>query len=190
MGLNILTYLCTLVAGILFIVMKDSTDMLTLLTRLSGLVFLIPGLVSLLSAVRDIRNEKMKRGSGIGFCVVSVGAMALGILMNIFPAFFRLYVAVVLGVLLILIGIYQFVVFFRRIDKSAKQRLLLIVPALVAIAGIVVLIVGEKGMTGRVMWDVTGWVLIAFSVNGFTGDAITGATRTGSDSDRQVKIVK
>ena len=58
------------------------------------------------------------------------------------------------------------------------------------VGGIVVLIVGEKGMTGRVMWDVTGWVLIAFSVNGFTGDAITGATRNGSDSDRQVKIVK
>lgn len=189
-GLNILTYLCTLVVGILFMILTGKIDLMTLLTRLVGLVFLIPGLLSIISTVGSIRRNEVTRLSGACMSVVAVGAVALGVLMNVFPDFFSRYVAILLGVMLILLGAYQFVLFLRRYNKGTCQWLLTLVPALVVAAGIAIFVVGDKGMTA-LLWHITGAVLLAFSLNGLIGDYITGATGKDDVADgepRQVRI--
>lgn len=185
MNPNIITYLCTLAAGILFIIFRQDTNIIDTLTLIAALIFLIPGVINFVQALKSTRRRESAMGTAIGLMLVSAGAIALGILMIIIPDTFKDYVVIVLGILIMLCGIYQFVHVYRRL-AGPKTRWFLVGSVLVFIAGFVVAILKTSGLNANI-WLAIGIILIAYSVNGFI--ALKVLPEKTKDSDGQTIVI-
>ena len=181
---SIITYLCTMIAGILFIIFRDDSSIIGALTVIIAIIFLVPGVVNFITALRGSRKNQQSTGTSIGMMLVSAGAVALGILMLVFPPFFANYVAFTLGILLALCGIYQ-TVWVLRSSTSPKHRWFVVGAILVVIAGIVAMILQADKFTPG-LWLFTGIVLIIYSLNGFIALKALPARRREFDSNTVV----
>ena len=162
---HLLTYICALITGILFIVFHNDSNIITGLTIIAALMFLVPGAINLLTSIFNSRKKNSDTGLSIGLLLVSAGAIGLGILMLAMPPFFADYVAFTLGVLLVICAIYQFVWVLKG-SATTSQKWFAAVSVLVAAAGVVLMIVKSDGFTAS-LWLATGIVLIAYALNGF-----------------------
>lgn len=165
MNPNIITYISTLIAGVLFIIFRRDTDIIDTLTIIIALIFIVPGVVNFVMGVRNSRRNVRHWTTTFGLMLVSAGAVVLGLFLLFIPAFFANYVAFTLGILLVLCGAYQLIGVLRGAGR-AKERWFVIVPLLVVASGVVVMILQADGITPAI-WITTGSVLIAYSINGF-----------------------
>lgn len=187
MNPNIITCLVTLAAGILFIVFRQDTQIIDTLTMIAAVIFIVPGIANFISGLRAARRRERGWTTTFGVMLVSVGAIALGVLMLCFPAFFSNYIAIALGALLVLCGAYQIVYVLRGVGDRKAERWLVVVPMLVVAAGIVVMALQSDGIKPA-LWIGTGCVLILYSINGFVGMKMLTGRKT-ADGDQPV-IVK
>ncbi len=186
MNPNIITYIVTLVAGVLFIVYRGESRILDTLTVIAAVIFIVPGLINFILGIRNSRKEK-NWTTTFGLMLVSAGAVALGALMLIFPDFFRNYVAFTLGILLVLCGAYQLVWVLKGTGRP-KERWFVVVPVLMFAAGIVMMILRADGFTSG-LWITTGCVLLAYSLNGFLAMKMLSGRAAGKSGSGTV-IVK
>lgn len=164
MKTNLITFLCTLIAGVLFIVFRTDNQIIDVLTIIIAFIFIIPGIGNFIGGLRALKRNQQKAIANVGLMLISIGAIVLGVLMIAIPDIFANYVALTLGALLALSGIFQ-LMWLLRSYAVAKSRWFLIGPVLVLIAGVVVMILQADRLTPD-LWLTTGIVLIAYSLNG------------------------
>lgn len=118
-----------LLVGILLVAWRS--EALTALVRLLGALFLLPGLVSVVSYF--IRKD---RG---WFPVVGTGSTFLGLILLIIPGTFVSVLMFMLGLMLVFVGIWQIVGVVAMHRESKLSFGFLVMPVAVLITGIVAL---------------------------------------------------
>lgn len=104
-----------------------------------GALFAIPGLYGVASYA--IYRMRTKRGNlKKTFPIVAVGSLLLGIWLILMPAFFVSILMYFLAILLLLVGLNQFVAFIHSRKIGRVPVIFFIIPLLVMIAGIFILI--------------------------------------------------
>lgn len=130
MNIQIVRSISVLLIGILFLVLGDSA--LSLLVVIVGVLLMIPGIWSLISYVRHIKQRPM-------FPLAALGSFILGLWLTVSPAFFVSFFMYVLGVILVALGIYQLA------TLSVSSRILpvawplYVLPVLVLLLGLFVI---------------------------------------------------
>ena len=128
---GLLSSLCSLIIGILLVVWPGEAVMYLVITI--GVLFLLPGLMGLLSALTN-RNK-----TGAAFPIISVGSALLGLWLIIMPGFFINILMYVLGALLVLAGLNQVSALVTLRKTASVPAVVYVIPVLVLIAGLVVL---------------------------------------------------
>lgn len=101
---SFISSLCALVAGVLLVVWPDQAVNYLVITI--GILFLLPGLVGILSYFAFMRKRRQD-GVKIMFPVIALGSAILGMWLIITPEFFATILMYVLGFLLLLGGLNQ-----------------------------------------------------------------------------------
>ena len=132
MNYSVIRGICAVVIGLLLVVWPE-TAILYLVIAI-GALFLIPGLVSIVSYVMNGRKLRMP------FPIVSVGSSLFGLWLMISPAFFVGIVMYVLGVVLVFAGISQIITLLNTRSWTPVATGYFVIPVLVLLAGMVVLL--------------------------------------------------
>ena len=123
-----------LILGILLVVWPDVAINYLVITI--GILFLIPGLISLIGYFSGSNREERKTI----FPIVGLGSILFGLLLMIIPAFFVSILMYILGFVLILGGIQQISSLISARKWASVPLGFYAVPVLILIAGIIVLV--------------------------------------------------
>lgn len=164
-GNNWLTILIVFVVGVLLIVWHQRVDVLSWIVIAVGLMLVIPGLYSLISAmVRKKEDGKISYSASSSTIVACVGALALGIWMIVNPAFFVGLLAYIFAAILILYGIYHIVLIGFWSRPLVMPVWFYVIPVLMIAAGVVILCTDVRTIQSVVVL-MTGIALVASAVN-------------------------
>ena len=125
---------CAILIGALLVMYPDKMTMA--LVMVIGLLFLIPGLVALITWLRFKPTADEARPF---FPVVGMGSLLFGILLLVSPALFVTSLMYILGAFLILAGVNQIVNLAQWHKLTHVAWGFYIIPVLVLVAGIVIL---------------------------------------------------
>ena len=130
--------LCTILIGVLMIILREA--FMPVIVQFIGAAFIVSGVISLFN-VYLLHKRGLSKGFD-AFVLVTVGAAALflGAWLLLSPAFFLSLLMLVLGVLLLAMGGYQFVMLLamqRRLHLSLYRY---VVPLLLLAMGVVVVV--------------------------------------------------
>jgi uncharacterized membrane protein HdeD (DUF308 family) len=87
------------------------------------------------------------------------------------PETFQNYVAFTFGALLIVCAVMQVLLLVGDVARYKSQYWFMLVPVLMVVAGVVLMILQAEGVTSTQLL-LTGVVLIAYSLNGFTAQMV------------------
>ena len=164
-GNNWLTIIIVFVVGGLLIVWHARVDILSWIVVAVGLMLVIPGLYSLISAmVRKKDDGQINYSASSASIVASVGAMALGAWMLIQPTFFVGLLAYIFAALLILYGIFHIIVIGFWAKPIVLPMWFYVIPVLMIVAGVVLLCTSVRTLNSAVVL-ITGIALVASAVN-------------------------
>lgn len=124
--------LCSLLVGLLLLFNAD--EMPTLMVRVIGLLFILPGIVGVLAYIYG----QFSKGAIVrpSFPLMSIGSILFGALLESSPETFVIYLVLLLGVLLLLAGMNQFLSMIVNRSVSPFSFLLMFFPiVLVAVGG-------------------------------------------------------
>lgn len=142
------------IVGVLLIIFEDRGDLLSWIVVILGIMFMLPGLYTLVS---QLLSKGQRSTSDM---ITAIGCVGLGLCMCIVPGVFVSVTIYILALSLIIGGVMQMV-------SVAEFKLPLgfyIVPALVAITGVVMFILGaEKDASIIVL--VAGIAMVIYAVN-------------------------
>ena len=158
---NWLTALIVMLVGILLIVWHQRVDVLNWIVLAVGIMLIVPGLYSCISAL--VRK--------------SLGAIALGVWMVVSPAFFVGLLAYIFGAILILYGIFHIIVVAVWSRPFILPWWFYLIPVLMIIAGVVILCTDVRTINSAVVL-ITGIALVASSVNSVLEISATNPART------------
>ena len=122
---------CALVLGLLLVLWPSAAIVYLVITI--GALFLIPGLVSLLSYISN-RNKVPS-----SFPLAGLGSLFFGLWLMISPSFFVGILMYVLGIILVMAGISQISNLVAARSWTSVPFVFYIVPTLVLLAGILVM---------------------------------------------------
>lgn len=177
---NWLTALIVMLVGILLIVWHQRVDVLNWIVIAVGIMLIVPGLYSCISAL--VRKSERNRGNtdysaASSTIVASLGAIALGVWMVVFPAFFVGLLAYIFGAILILYGIFHIIVVAVWSRPFILPWWFYLIPVLMIIAGVVILCTDVRTINSAVVL-ITGIALVASSVNSVLEISATNPART------------
>ena len=164
---NWVTALIVMIVGILLVVWHQRIDVLNWIVIAVGLMLIIPGLYSFISArVRKggKTKEQVEYSAASSTIVASLGAIALGIWMLVTPGFFVGLLAYIFGAILVLYGIFHIVFIGFWSKPYVLPFWFYIIPVLMIIAGVVILCTSVRTINSAVVL-ITGIALICSSVN-------------------------
>ncbi|MBR5846371.1 MAG: DUF308 domain-containing protein [Bacteroidaceae bacterium] len=127
---QIIRTISTLLVGVLFLVMGDSA--LSLLIIFVGILFMIPGMVSLITYYRHRATRPM-------FPFAALGSLLLGLWLAVSPDFFVSIFMYVLGGVLTALGIYQLAGLLTTSRLLPVAWPLYLMPTLVLLLGLFVI---------------------------------------------------
>ena len=150
--------LCSLIVGILLVAMPGVAAIY--LVMVIGLLFLLPGLVGIVSYLVALhRGETSSRSL---FPIVAVGSILFGLWLIITPAFFIEIIMYILGILLVMAGLSQLSTFVSMRTYTPVAFGWYIVPVLVFISGLVILF--NPFQAAEIPFIVLGAAFIVYSV--------------------------
>lgn len=124
--------ICAAIVGVLLVAWPEAAILYLVIAV--GALFLIPGLVSVMSYLTQGRRL------GMSFPLVSVGSLLFGLWLMMMPAFFVGILMYVLGAMLVFAGIHQIVTLTNAGSRTPVPAAYYAVPVLVLLAGLLVLI--------------------------------------------------
>ena len=130
MNTQIIRCISTLLTGVLFLVLGDSA--LSLLVTLVGVLFMVPGIVSLTTYFRR-RNQRLI------FPFAGLGSLLLGLWLVAVPSFFVGIFMYILGGVLTALGMYQLVMLIISARLLPVSWPLYLSPTLVLLLGLFVI---------------------------------------------------
>lgn len=130
--------LCTILIGVLMIILREA--FMPVIVQFIGAAFIVSGVISLFN-VYLLHKRGLSKGFD-AFVLVTVGAAALflGAWLLLSPAFFLSLLMLVLGVLLLAMGGYQFVMLLAMQRCLHLSLYRYVVPLLLLAMGVVVVV--------------------------------------------------
>ena len=132
MNYSVIRSICSIIIGLLLVVWPETAIWYLVITI--GALFLVPGLVSILTYVMN--GQKVKSP----FPIVSVGSFLFGLWLMVSPAFFVGILMYVLGVVLVFAGISQIINLMNFRSWAQVSMGYFVFPVLILVAGMVVLL--------------------------------------------------
>lgn len=187
----LLTYLSTLIAGILLLVFTGQTDIFRWIVIIIGILLAVPSLWLIISSsigrrgsakpkgadieqdVEQDVEQAASRGRSIFVTICGICGLVFGVILLCMSNFFAHYIVYTLGVLLIICGLAQIVYMAAISALMGINRWFYLMPWLTLIAGVVVIFLGPDGVGSIITW-LAGVLLVAYSFNGFVQMAISG----------------
>lgn len=136
--------ICAIIVGALLIKYPDDT--MTWLTICIGILFLLPGVFSLVTYINARRNASPEQvldaegnvisGGTPTFPIVGLGSIVLGLFLSLAPGLFVKSLMYVLGAILVLGAIYQFMVLFNMRKMGPVKWGYYVLPALIFLTGL------------------------------------------------------
>ena len=130
--------LCTILIGVLMIILREA--FMPVIVQFIGAAFIVSGVISLFNVYLLHKRGLSKGFDAFVLVTVGVAALFLGAWLLLSPAFFLSLLMLVLGVLLLAMGGYQFVMLLamqRRLHLSLYRY---VVPLLLLAMGVVVVV--------------------------------------------------
>lgn len=127
----------TILVGILLVVQRDV--IMPVIVQCVGIAFILPGIIALVSLFVGSPSKK-QRTSLVMPIITSVGSIALGVWLLSVPLFFVAIFMNLLGVLLLLLGIYQITMLLMSKKYCNVAIYLFFMPLLLVVLGIFVLL--------------------------------------------------
>ncbi len=153
---SILRSVCSLVIGVLLVVWPETAMIYLVITI--GVLFLIPGLVSMLGYFAHRTGEVEQT-----FPVAALGSALFGLWLMIMPAFFVSILMYILGAFLVLAGI-QLISSLVSVRRASMVPVgFFVVPVLILLAGILVLL--NPFATASVPFIILGVSCICYSLS-------------------------
>ncbi len=176
---NWITILITASVGVLFIVWHNETNLFQWLVRALGILLLLPGAYVLFNSISEIRAKDnraeniresetpiaiRRRTAAISLIIVSGATVFIGAWMLIQPGFFARLIAYLFAAILLLYGIYQFIVATWLCRPAVLPWYFYVIPALFILSGIAILVTPLHTLDSIVTLC-TGILLLASAVN-------------------------
>ncbi len=149
--------LCAMGVGALLVAFPDKTT--SWLVAVVGVLFLIPGIVSIIAYFKMRMAETAMRPL---FPIVGTGSLMFGLLLVVFSNRLIEYMFYVLAVFLILAGVCQIVNMLKIKDRTHVGLFFYIVPLLITLAGIFVIVYPKDVLT--VFYTILGVTSIVYGV--------------------------
>lgn len=174
----ILSYVFTLIVGILLLVYNRATNIFEIIIMVIGGCFIIPSLIGLFMGFSGKKNPDGSRTSRPWYVgASSVAGLVGGVLLMAMPEFFVHYLIYTFGVIMIVAGIIQILFLSGEgRDIGGMPGSWYILPWLTVAAGIAVIIIGPEKIA-QAATIVTGIVLTLYSVNGLLSATAHKVTR-------------
>lgn len=123
--------MCALLVGLLLLF--NAQQMPTLIVRLMGVLFLLPGIFGVAAYLYGrLNSNAIVRPV---FPLVSIGSILFGIYLEAYPDVFVIYLVFIMGFMLLLAGINQFLSMFTNRNVSPFSWLLMFIPLLLIGSG-------------------------------------------------------
>ena len=157
------TYLVVLAVGIALIVLHNDICILNWLVTIVGLMFALPGLIGVISAL--VRNARHSTVSGLSV-TSSIGSLVFGTIMIVWPGPFVAVFVYILATVLIVSGLWQIWSLAIEARRSSMPVWLYLLPTLVTATGIVMLCTSLREIQA-VFTLMAGIGMVACAANGF-----------------------
>ena len=167
---SIFRALCSIVIGILLLKYPDNS--VTWLTMAIGILFLLSGIIALISywnarrhageyTITDAEGNIIS-GSQPAFPLVGIGSVILGLTLVLSPDMFVQWLMYILGAMLILGSINQLIVLVVARRYGSIGAFFWIAPILIFIAGIVIFVKPMK--SAELPMIILGWCMLLYGV--------------------------
>lgn len=173
-GYAFLVNLLVLLAGVVLVALHDEVSLMRWVVVAMGVMFLVPSVVALLlmlsrrvGAAQEREVSAAHAGFGGGLLTM-VGCICFGILLVIRPLVFVELLAYLFAIMLIIGGLYHVVTLIIATRKVAVSLWLFVLPALIALAGFVLLLSDIRDVEAWVNL-ITGVAFICFSLSSLVG---------------------
>lgn len=167
---SIFRAVCSIVIG--FLLLKYPDHSVTWLTMAIGILFLLSGIIALISYwnARRHANEytitdaqgNVINGTQPGFPLVGIGSLLLGLTLVINPTLFVHWLMYILGAMLILGGINQLIILVATRRYGSIGAFFWIAPILIIIAGIFIFI--KPMESAELPMIILGWCMLLYGV--------------------------
>lgn len=167
----LLTYLFTLLGGILLVMLNSRADLWNWIVIVIGALFFVPSVLAVINAFLHsvAKNEYgQKQRKPWLLMIPAIGGVILGIFMIIIPDFFINYLIIAFALVLVACGGLQLYNLLPRMRTLRISPYFLIAPVLTLLLGVVILVIGTEKIK-NIAAILTGIMLILYSVNGFIG---------------------
>lgn len=176
-GYAFLVNLLVLLAGVVLVALYDEVSLMRWVVVAMGVMFLVPSVVALLLMLSQLSRrvgaaqEREVSAAHAGFgggLLTMVGCICFGILLVIRPLVFVELLAYLFAIMLIIGGLYHVVTLIIATRKVAVSLWLFVLPALIALAGFVLLLSDIRDVEAWVNL-ITGVAFICFSLSSLVG---------------------
>lgn len=176
---NWMTILITAAVGVLFIVWHNEANLFQWLVRALGIMLLLPGVYILFNSISEIQGKSVgrekeqeekqpitvrRRVAAVSLVIVSAATVFIGAWMLIQPGFFAHLIAFLFATILLIYGIYQFIMATWLCRPAVLPWYFYIIPSLFVIIGIVILVTPLHTLDSIVTLC-TGILLLASAIN-------------------------
>ena len=176
---NWMTILITAAVGVLFIVWHNEANLFQWLVRALGIMLLLPGVYILFNSFSEIQGKSVgrekeqeekqpftvrRRAAAVSLIIVSAATVFIAAWMLIQPGFFAHLIAYLFAAILLLYGIYQFIVATWLCRPAVLPWYFYIIPSLFVAIGIVILVTPLHTLDSIVTLC-TGILLLASAIN-------------------------
>ncbi len=178
----ILSYIFTLIIGVLLIVYFNKTNIFEIIVVVIGVCFIIPSLTGIFmgfSGKKQADGTRTPRPWYVG--TSAIAGLVAGVLLVAMPDFFVKYLVYTFAVIMIFAGIIQILFLSAEgRDINGMPNGWYIVPWLTVAAGVVILLLGPDRILSALTL-VTGIVLTIYSINGLLSASAHKITRKSMD---------
>ena len=192
-SINLLTNVLLLLLGLVLIVFYSVTDVLRWVAMVAGALFALPSLVYLYKVMK--RRADVRASTDYLGVVPAVGGLCFGIVMLSKPGLFVPVVALLMGVLLVVLGLFHIVYLLLSRRVMGVSGWYFVAPLLVVTGGALILFSPELREQGGSVALLTGLELLLFNFTSLQEHFAeqrqrkAAATDTGADTDNQAEII-
>ena len=161
LSINLLTNVILLLAGIILIVFHAVPGILVWGARVIGVTFLLPALVYLVMVA--VRHADARTSADYMGVLPAVGGLCFGLLMMIKASMFNGILQLLLGILLVVLGLFHIIYLFLSKDSLNIKGWYYIAPLLVVLGGVLSLTVSSLRDNEATVVLLTGICLLLFN---------------------------
>ncbi len=137
--LNVIIRSVTIILiGVLLVFQRDT--IMPVIVQCIGAAFVLPGIVALASMLFSSEKNESKKRFPWPTAIMAIGSIALGLWMLFSPLFFVVLIMNLLGVMLLLLGLYQIFALFVSKRHCRVSFAFFVMPIILVLLGVFVLV--------------------------------------------------